>query len=406
MDYQFVCDLDEKEYLSFLSKMSMTSFMQDAAWGKVKSNWKSLLCGIRKDDQLVTAFQILIKPLPLKKCLFYIPRGPVCDFLDDKLLRFLAKELKCLAKKYHAYVVKIDPNFCIQETSILEVEKNEAKIVPRSYSLDWKSKHQNLLAAGFRHKGFKKKLSDYLQPRYNMAIPLVDSSFDFLTENEIRSQFKKRIKDYTGNYHVKRGVYFEHTNDVSKLDEFMEVISETEKRQNINLRSRDYFEKIMNAYQEKAYLFFGKVNLLTYRSFLEETSKNEDEILEIQNLIDQGKETLTLSCSLVILPPNNEGIRTSEYLYAGNHLLLTKLQVSYGIVYDICKFSQGEGCHFLNLGGIMGTMDDHLTTFKSRFNAIVWEFIGEYDLVVNKWFYFPIEKCLPVLKKIYRKIRK
>lgn len=406
MAYQFVRDLEKQEYLSFLETMSMTSFMQDSGWHEVKCNWKNLLCGIKKDGTLVCAFQILIKPLPLKQTLFYIPRGPVCDFLDSSLLSFMVQELRHLAKEYHAYAVKIDPNFCLRETSILELEKQDAIDIPRCYSIDSDLKHRNLIAAGFRHKGFKKKLADYLQPRYNMAIPLVHSDFTFLTENEIRSQFKKRIKDYTGNYHVKRGVYFEHTNDISRLDEFMEVINETEKRQNINLRSRDYFEKIMMAYPDKAYLFFGKVNLLKYRAFLEENTKNQEEIREIETLINQGKETLTLSCSLVLLPPNKEGIRTSEYLYAGNHLLLTKLQVSYGIVYDICKFSLENKCHFLNLGGIVGTMDDHLTTFKSRFNAIVWEFIGEYDLVIHKWFYYPIETCLPLLKKMYRKIRR
>jgi len=249
-------------------------------------------------------------------------------------------------------------------------------------------------------------LSDYLQPRYQMAIPLIDKNFNFLNIEDVKQNFNKRIRNHFDSYLEKRGVYFYHTNDIKFLDEFIKVINETEKRQNINLRNYSYFENIMKNYKENAHLFFGEIDLLKYQKFLEETKASQEEIDMVNSYINEGKTTITSTASLVILPPNKDGIRTSEYLYAGNNLLIPKLRVSNALIYEICKFSLENNCHYCNLGGVSGNFDDHLTTFKSKFNPIVLEFIGEYDLVINKWLYYLIEKFLPILKKIYKKIRK
>ena len=111
---------------------------------------------------------------------------------------------------------------------------------------------------------------------------------------------------------------------------------------------------------------------------------------------------MTLSAAFVIMPTNQSGIRISEYLYAGNQLLANKLQVSLGLVFEICKYSIEQNCSYCNLGGVDGNLNDHLSIFKSTFNPIVMEFAGEYDLPIKKYLYYPIEIFLPVLKKIYK----
>ena len=114
---------------------------------------------------------------------------------------------------------------------------------------------------------------------------------------------------------------------------------------------------------------------------------------------------MTLSTGLLLLPSNKKGIRTSEYLYAGNSLSLNKLNVSAGLVYEMIKFSMKNKCQYCNLGGVDGNLNDHLTTFKQKFNGIVMEFSGEYDLPIS-WIYYPIKILYPVLLKIYKIIRK
>lgn len=405
MRYKFATDITRREYEYFVKNYATTSFMQEYSWATVKNNWEHAHCGLYKDDELVATCIVLIKQLPLGIKLFYVPRGYLIDYNDTELLLVFTKYLKQFAKSKHAYAITIDPNFCKLETSILTIEKNEQPSIPKYYSVDAMEKHKNLLKLHYHHKGFHKDINDYLQPRFHMAIPLVNEHFEPLTEQQVKSSFKKRIRDYLGNYHTNRGVYFEHTSDINRLDEFMEIINMTEKRQNISLRNKAYFETMMKEYQERAVLFFGKLDLNTYLEFLNTHKSSDEEKAEIQSLIDAGKKNITLSTAMVLIPLNENKVRTSEYLYAGNNLKFAKLNVSYGLVYDICKYSLKENCDFCNLGGINGTLDDHLTPFKSRFNAILWEFYGEYDCIVNHFLYWPIRILLPFGKWLYRKLR-
>ena len=87
-----------------------------------------------------------------------------------------------------------------------------------------------------------------------------------------------------------------------------------------------------------AAIFFGKLDLEKYRQFLIETNGSEEDLRTVEQLMDEGRKTMTLSTALVIFPSCQSG-RMSEYLYAANHLLFPKLQVSIGLVYEICRVS-------------------------------------------------------------------
>lgn len=404
--YEFKKNIDISEYQEFIAKARILSFMQNPNWALVKDNWKSKRLGLYKDGKLVAVCLLLIKKLAKGICMGYVPRGYVMDFSDmDSLTRFTL-EIKKLAKEEHCYMIKIDPNFCFHETSILTIEKKEPIHIPITLSTHSEEYHKNLLLLHYQHKGFSTSISQTLQPRYHMMIPLIGQNLEPLTEEEVLKSFKKRVRSYLGKYHENRGIFYEHTTDIHKLDEFMNVLSATEQRQGIHLRNKSYFEKIMQSYKESAVLFFGKLDLNSYLNFLQNHNGSHSEIDEIKKQIKNGNNILTLSAALVIMPSNMTGIRISEYLYAGNQLLFQKLQVSMGLVYDICKYSIKHNCSYCNLGGIDGSFTDHLSTYKSRFNSIVMEFAGEYDLPINKWIYYPINFCLPILKKGYKLLKK
>lgn len=400
--YIFKKNIEEKEYQSFIKQAQILSFMQDANWAKVKNNWKSFRLGLYKDEKLIAVALLLIKQLTKNICMGYVPRGYVIDFSNKEVLQEFTKGIKQVAKEEHCYMVKLDPNFCFHETSIIQIEKGTPTNIPISFSKNNQIFHQNLLELHYKHKGFPKSINKTLQPRYHMMIPLINHNLEQLTNEEIKNSFKKRIRSYLGSYHTNRGVFYEHTTDPNQLEELITVLNATEKRQGIHLRNKEYFKKIMESYQEQAVLFFGKLDLIKYLDFLKQNKGKTEEIEEIQKLITAGNSILTLSAALVIMPTNSTGIRVSEYLYAGNILLLNKLQVSIGLVYDICKYSNEHHCSYCNLGGIDGNLNDHLSTYKSRFNSIVMEFAGEYDLPIKKYLYYPIEFFLPILKKGYR----
>lgn len=401
MTYTFKTDISQKDYDTFIENSTGTSFMQEYAWAEVKKDWQHMHCALYQGNTMVAVSLVLIRSLPLGYKIFYIPKGYILDFKNSELVSVFTEELTKLAKRKKGYILKIDPNFCIHETSIQEILDNEKMVVPHFSCQQHEFKHKNLINAGFILRRREQALKSTIQPRFNMAIPLVNETYQALNEEQLKSQFRKKIRRYFGNYHQVRGVYYEHTKDSNRLDEFIDMINKTEERQHINLRNKEYFESIMRNFN--AYLFFGKIDLQTYHNFLTTTGKSE-ELQDIKSYLEAGTESLTLSASLVIIPKNKVGIRTSEYLYTGNNLDFSKLYVSYGLVYNICQFSITQGCHFLNLGGVDGSLEDHLSMFKARFNPIVWEFSGEYDYILHP-FYYPIEKLLPTIKHCYRAIK-
>ena len=397
--YKFTSNLNKEEYDKFISNYSMASFMQEYNWSDIKDNWGNFHCGLYKENKLIGVCLILVKKIIKNITMFYIPRGYLIDFTNFEDLKAMTSNIKKLAKQNRAYMVKIDPNFCIDERSF----KNEE--IALNYSKDFDIKNKNLLKLGYKNTGIHKNFSDNFQPQFNVFAPICNKDSVILNEEQILKTYKSKFKYYLGDFHKKRGITFETSNKIEDLNKFIELLRLTEKKQNINLRSKEYFEKILENFKDRAYLFFGNIDLNLYLTFLNENNGKEEEINEIQKLIKQYGNIITLSTGLLLLPSNETGIRTSEYLYAGNSELLNKLNISAGLVFEMIKFSMKNNCHYCNLGGIDGNLNDHLTIFKQKFNGTIMVFSGEYDLPTSL-IYYPIKTFYPLLLKIYRKIKR
>lgn len=395
--YRFTSELPKEEYDNFILNYSMAPLTQTYNWANIKSNWRHFHCGLYKDDTLVGVCLILVKKMIKGLNMFFVPRGYLIDFTNYEDLEEMTKNIKELAKKTHAYVVKIDPNFCKRQYSFKGDEINT------NYDKDYQVKHNNLLKLGYKSLGPQKEMGKSMEPNYNMLAPICDNSNKVLTLEELLSTYKSKFKYYIGSFHEKRGITFEITSDINKVGILVSLLKETEEKQNISLRNEEYFVNLMKNYPT-ARLVFGTINLPKYLKFLEENNGKSTEIEEVKELLKTHEESMVLSASIMFLPSNKNGIRTSEYLYAGNSLSLTKIRVSTGVVFEIIKFSLENNCHYCNLGGIDGNLNDHLTSFKEKFNGEVLEFAGEYDLPI-KWIYYPIKVMYPILLKIYKIIR-
>ena len=397
--YKFTSNLNKKEYNKFVSSYSMASFMQEYNWANIKDNWGHFHCGLYKNNKLVGVCLVLVKKIIKNINMFYIPRGYLIDFTNYEDLEAMTNNIKKLAKENNAYMVKIDPNFCISDNSFKEKE------VEHIYSENYKIKNENLIKLGYKNTGLHKEMGKNLQPQYNMFSPLCDTELNILNEENILKNYKSKFKYYIGSFHEKRGISFEVTNDIDRIDDLVKLLKETELKQNINLRNKEYFEKVMNNYKDTAYLVFSYIDLDKYIDFLKNNNGKEEEINDAIKEKESCGNRLTLSASLMLLPSNTKGIRTSEYLYAGNSSKFNKLRASTGLVFEIIKFSMKNNCHYCNLGGVDGNLNDHLSNFKEKYDARVMIFAGEYDLPTSK-IYYPIKLLYPILLKLYKKIKR
>ncbi len=415
--YEFKTNIDKEEYNKFISNYSMAPITQDIRWANVKNNWEHTTCALYKDGIIVGASLLLIKKFPMNLKMIYSPKGFLVDYTNLNDLEEFTKGIKEYAKSIKAFVVKIDPLIAINEEYIDTYLKKDEKVSPKNYSIDNNMKISNLKKCGYIHGGYKKEIGAYMQPRYNMAISLINEKNDLLNEKELLDSFKRNAKRYHGDFQTKRGISFLCLHDTSYLDDFVRIIESTEKRQGVSLRSKDYFRRIMESFNEDAYMYIARIDVDKFIQFLNEVIETEkDEKLKEkykEQLIDANRvkkeygNVVSIAATLAIIPPNKTGIKKVEYLYAGTleevfPYLNTNASVHINSFIDMLNMEY----NYADLEGIDGNLNDHLANTKSKYNPVLFEFVGEFDLSINKFWYFIFRKFSVQLKKLYRLIKR
>lgn len=415
MKYQFKSGIDKKEYDKFVKNFSSTSFMQTSSWAEIKTAWDCDFLGMYSGKKILCAAMILKRNLFFGKKIGYIPRGMVIDYKDKELLTEFVNSIKKYAKENKIIDIKIDPFICFNESHIQTIKNGKKIEIPQNFSKDTLNITNNLTELGFKHGGYKKEVSAYIQPRYTMAIALKDSSGCFLEPEELRRTFPKNTRNYIGTYQEERGVEFNYSKDPNDVKDLIKVLQCTEKRQHISLRNENYFKSIMNKFPENAVLFFARVNIDKYVKFLKEDMKKNTnkvefcnkQILEAKKVKDKYGNKPIVGATIVMLPICSKGTKVASFLYAGtNTEILPTLKVTNGLMFYRLSYCLDHKCDYCDLGGVDGSLKDHLSIFKSKFNPIVLELVGEYDLIISK-LYFKIFKIsihtLKTLKSILKK---
>ena len=412
MKYVFKDNIKKEDYDDFVKNFPSTTFMQTSSWSLVKTAWESSFVGLYDNEKLVCAAMILKRKLFLNKKLFYIPRGFVIDYKDKKLLESFTENLRDYAKKNGGIDIKIDPFICFSEDNIQNIRKNKGIEVRKSFTKDTKEIVSNLEKVGFVHGGYKREVNAYIQPRYTMVISLKDKDENLYEKEALRRTFPKNTRNYIGTYQEERGVEFSYSKNKDDVKYLISVLKETEKRQHISLRSENYFKNLMDSFPDNAVLFFAHVNIDKYIKFLEKDMKEHENKKDFcLNQIEEAKKVKEkygnrplAGATIVMMPTCNNGIKTASFLYAGtNTNILPSLKITNGLMFYRLCYCLDNGCDYCDLGGVDGSLEDHLSTFKSKFNPNVLELVGEYDLVISKVWYGLFNLGLKILKFIRSK---
>ncbi|MEW2416082.1 peptidoglycan bridge formation glycyltransferase FemA/FemB family protein [Streptomyces sp. NPDC046866] len=102
--------LSEAEYLSFLSRNRNASFLQYPSWAGVKDLWRSERVGWHyPDGEIAGGGLVLYRQFPgTRKYFAYLPEGPVADWSDPYLDRWLNPLLRHL-RAAGAFAVRMGP---------------------------------------------------------------------------------------------------------------------------------------------------------------------------------------------------------------------------------------------------------------------------------------------------------
>lgn len=342
---------------------------------------------------------ILIKKLSHIYKYGYAPKGFILDYFNKKLVKDFTKDLITYYKKKHIVFIKINP-----EIAICEVDSKTGK---KNYNWNVEIK-DTLIDAGYV------KLKDNLYfesmiPKYNAIVNLKEFNLENLnknTRNKIKRAENKglniEIADRSGidilfNFikrkRNKNALYYKHYYNIfsksNNIDLFLVSIdtqaylihAKEAYEQELDLNS--YFNsKLIESHTEKKLNI--KINsdrkLLSYKNDVFEATHRNNESSKIY-----------IAGALVIKYKNRINI-----VMSGFDTNFKRFNPNYFLHYQILEYYK-KYYDFADLNGMTGDFTKEnpyhgLNQFKLGFKPMVYEFIGEYDLVINQTVYHSMLK--------------
>ena len=407
--------LTKKEFKTFADKNPEITFHQTEEWANLKKvkNWDAHYIGLEDDNKKIIAGALLLsKTLPIiKKKMFYSPRGFLIDYNNKELLKKFTEEIKKYAKKENAIFIKIDPFVEYQE------HDNNGDIVKNGYNN--KDAVENLKSLGYKFFGFN-LMQDTLQPRWMHVIETKDRTLDDVMkdmESKTRQILRKNEKCGITTREITR----------DELPIFKDIMKHTSDRREFVDRPLSYYEAMWDALHDSgilkiliAEIDFNKYekNTLEEKEEIEKNLKDriykkeknilkmnekkynssnkqdeeaikrlEKQLEKIKELKDEYGDKEILG-GILFLIYGNEVLS----LHGGSHAKLMQFQSAYTIHFEGVKMAVEGNYNRYNFYGITGDFRKEnplygLYLFKKSFGGHVVELIGEYDLVVSKFWY-------------------
>lgn len=407
--------LSKKEFKTFADKNPEITFHQTEEWANLKkvNNWDAHYIGLEDDNKKIVAGALLLsKTLPIiKKKMFYSPRGFLIDYNNKELLKKFTEEIKKYAKTENAIFIKIDPFVEYQE------HDNNGDIVKNGYNN--KDAVENLKSLGYKFFGFN-LMQDTLQPRWMHVIETKDRTLDDVMkdmESKTRQILRKNEKCGITTREITR----------DELPIFKDIMKHTSDRREFVDRPLSYYEAMWDALHDSGILkiLIAEIDFNKYeKNTLEEkeeiennlkdriykkeknilkmndkkynssNKQDEEAIKRLEKQLEKIKELKDeygdkeILGGILFLIYGNEVLS----LHGGSHAKLMQFQSAYTIHFEGVKMAVEGNYNRYNFYGITGDFRKEnplygLYLFKKSFGGHVVELIGEYDLVVSKFWY-------------------
>lgn len=415
-----IIEISKLEFDKYAINHKNKSFYQTSQYGTLMSKNgfnDHYIALVDEDKNILAASLILIQKIFGSFKFAYSPRGFLIDFNNLELLKIFVKLLKENLNRKGVLYLKIDPN-------IVHIRRNNQGDSIDNY-IEGKETISNLIEIGFKHKGFNLYF-ETLKPRWNCIIDDTNNiieKYDKNTRNRIKAAIRKGVYIEKGNkndiksfYNLinkkhtrKLNYYLDYFEIFGKFDMFDIYIAKIDINKFIQ-NSKKLYEKELeenNNIVEKLHLKKDNFNLIN-KKMASDNMLNiyKNEIIKATKLYESKENNIIVAATAIIKYGNEiffliDGINNKYKDFNANYLLKHEI---------IDSYSKKEYKVF-NLNGISGDFNKKnkyygLYDFKSGFNSKVLEYIGEFDIVINKINYSAFNNIRKFEKIFNYKIKK
>ncbi|MCG7524701.1 peptidoglycan bridge formation glycyltransferase FemA/FemB family protein [Streptomyces sp. OfavH-34-F] len=353
--------IGREQHLAFVESLPSASHTQVPSWGEVKPDWRAESLGWSDaGGRLVGTALVLYRPLPgIRRSLAYLPEGPVIDWYDEDLGRWLTPLIghlrqrgaftvkmgpPVIARRWDAATVKdaiADPGtHRLGEVPPTEQDPRATALTDRLRAMGWQR------SGGDREDGFAAG-----QPRHVFQLPLAGRSLDEIRDdfNQLwRRNIKKAEK---AGVKVVRG-------DYADLDTFYSLYTETAARDRFVPRPLPYFQRMWKAltaeHPDRMRLYLAA---------------HDGDVLAAATMLTVGGHVW--------------------YSYGASTGRRREVQPNNAIQWQMIRDAHAMGAHVYDFRGTTDTLDESnhllgLLRFKVGTGGQAAEYVGEWDHPLNK----------------------
>ncbi len=406
-----IVTLSSDQFDNYASAHRYRNYYQSSAYGNlmIKFGYNAHYLGIiNEQNKLIGASLILYKTVWMGKKIAYAPRGILFNYENADSLKEMTEKLMQVLGKQGFMLLRIDPYIP------LTVRDNTGTIM--NFNNKGNTIIDNLKSAGYEYKG-KNLFFETEKPRWEALVLLnrdireIFAKFDKRTRNKIRRATNSGVE-----------VIKDESKNVTKLYEF---IGKKEKK------PLSYYKAIINDFGDNVDLYYAKINTETFvinsrRTYEKEMEDNDllankvqditlddkeresflNKKMESDKLMTSYKNSLLTSTELLKNNPNGiiiAGIMVinydnAAYIFAeGIDEEYSYLNANYLVKWRMIDDYNNKGYKYLNLNGVVGEFEKEneysgLNESKLGFNSTITEYIGEFDIVLNKFNFNMFEK--------------
>ena len=401
-----IIELTETQFKNYSKLHSSRNYYQTVEYAHSDKGTIYYLGYINENDNTLMAAVLLLERSLGKIKFGYVPGSFLVDYNNDNLFKDFITSLKdYLKKKKYIYVTtdNISTYKMFDKTGdVVYYDTNIIKLFDElSFKKIGKLSIRNVVLETEKtpeetFKLFNANTKRNINLSIRRAINIYkDESNDINPLLDMNNTIKKnKIINIINNFNddnVKAEVYYAKINPEQYVNNYRYILKEEDKRndnlneimQNINVKKTDsIINKKMNSDKK--------------------ITKYQNEIIKATGVYTKYPKEVIIGGILII--KNNREIYFFDEAYNKD---LEKFYSSHLIKWEIIKKYLNEGYKIFNLGSIKSIdKKDGNYTFKMGFGAKVYEYIGTYDLIINRYLYYFakfIVKINEMIKRITKK---
>lgn len=297
--------------------------LQSWEWGEFRkqTGLKVERIGCFDNGKLIRAFQVTFHPIPLLSgyTLGYFPKG---DMPDEEQLAALRQ----IGQKHNALFIKMEPNVG-QKVGIPSAHANIARFLMDNGAQPGRP----------------------LFTRYSFLLDITPHEDKLFANLSSKTRYNVRLA-------IKKGVQIFENSTEEGLQQYIDILNETTKRQGFYAHTPDYFKTMWKQLKDSG-------------------------MVKIFNAVYEGKVLV----SWIMFTFND----ILYYPYGASRSENREVMASNLLMWEMILFGKRQNCKSFDMWGSLGPEPDPkdpwfgFHKFKKGYGGDLMEFIGTYDLVLN-----------------------